>query len=382
MLSLISGNIQLPVGGLTRLGDAINITASPWTTAGFALTLGAAGAIAVPSVAPVADHPDLQTHAVRLVSGDVPWDQVLQTALANSTDIYDHLSPAAFADIQQFAANVPAYLEGSRNFDTDLGLAYTAATNPFVPMDPEPYIYTSVDPTQSEIGISLLGTNLFDIPLPGKDGLIEILTNGLSFDIGICPLCVPVSIPVLPLLVGDDEAAQISPYLEFSGSPLSGILWGSVGTTLSPLLQLHDDISVITTDLSGATPDYTAALNELADMPANVTNAFLNGYGDTNLGTLLTDLGSSAPSGVDVGAIEIDLGGLLSPAGSLINGIGISDTFGDCSIGCATLDVPSTAVGPIASLFEQDQAIAEAIGWDGVGQPLAHLFSDLTTLFN
>jgi hypothetical protein len=33
-------------------------------------------------------------------------------------------------------------------------------------------------------------------------------------------------------------------------------------------------------------------------------------------------------------------------------------------------------------LFLQDQAIAEAIGWDGVGQPLAHMFSDLTSLFN
>jgi hypothetical protein len=40
------------------------------------------------------------------------------------------------------------------------------------------------------------------------------------------------------------------------------------------------------------------------------------------------------------------------------------------------------ALGPIASLFLQDQAIAESIGRDGVGQPLAHLFSELTTLFN
>jgi hypothetical protein len=360
----------------------MDITASPWTTAGFAVTLVAAGAIAAPAIAPLADHPDVQTHAVRLASGDVSWDQVLQTALANSTDISDHFSPAPFPDLQQFAANLPAYLDGSRNFDTDLTSAYNAAITPFDPANPEPYIYTSVDPTQSEIGISALGLHLFDIPLPGKDGLIDDLTNGLNFTIGLCPLCTHVDIPLLPLLVGDDEAAQITPYLEFSGSPLSGILWGSFGTTLSPLLQLQNDFTTITTDLSGATPDYTAAFNELADMPANVTNAFLNGYGDINLDTLLTDLGGSAPSGVDVGAIQLDLGGLLSPAGSLINGIGISDTFGDCSIACATLDVPSSAVGPIASLFLQDQAIAEAIGWDGVGQPLAHLFSDLTALFN
>ena len=358
------------------------ITARPWSTAAFAAAVVAAGAIAAPAVTPVAAPPELQTRAVQLVSGDISWDQVLQTALANGTDIYDHLAPATFADIQQFAANVPSYLDGSRNFDTDLGLAYNAATSPFVPTDPEPYIYPSVDPTQSQISIDTFLGHLFDIPLPGKDGLIDVLTNGLDFNIGICPICTDVNIPVLSLLVGDDDAAQITPYFEFSGSPLSGILWGSVGTTVSPLLQLHDDVTAITTALGGATPDYTTALNDLADMPANVTNAFLNGYGDINLDTLLTEFGISAPSGVDVSAIQLDLGGLLSPGGSLINGIGITDSLGDCSIACATLDVPSSAVGPIASLFEQDQAIAEAIGWDGVGQPLAHLFTELTTLFN
>ena len=362
----------------------MDISARPWITAGFGVTLVAAGALIAPAVAPVAAIPAVQTHDVQLVSGDVSWDQVLQTALANSTDIYDHLSPAAFADIQQFAANVPQYLDGSRNFETDLGLAYTAATNPFVPVDPEPYIYTSVDPTPSSISIDTFLGHLFDIPLPGKDGLIDILTNGLSFEVGLCPgiLCTDVTIPVLPLLVGDDEAAQITPYLEFSGSPLSGILWGSFGTTVGPLLQINDDITAISAALGGATPDYTTAFNDLLDMPANVTNAFLNGYGEINLDTFLTDFGISAPSGVDVTAIQLDLGGLLSPAGSLINGIGITDSLGDCSIGCATLDVPNSLVGPIASLFLQDQAIAEAIGWDGVGQPLAALFSDLSGMFN
>jgi hypothetical protein len=319
----------------------MHITASPWIAAGFAASVAGAGAIAAPVIAPATSLPAVESHAVRLVSGDVTWDEVLHSALTNSTAIYDHLSPAAFADVQQFAANVPAYFDGTRNFATDLGLAYTAATNPFIPTDPEPYIYPSVDPASSNI-----------------------------------------SIDVLSLLVGDDEAAQIAPYLEFSGSPLSGILWGSFGTTVSPLLQLHDDFASIASALSGSTHDYAVALKDVVDIPANVTNAFLNGYGDISLDTLTTDFGISAPSGVDVTAIELDFGGLLSPGGSLIDGIGITGTLGSCSIVCATLDVPSSAVGPIASLFEQDQAIAEAIGWDGVGQPLAHLFTDLTTLFN
>lgn len=359
----------------------MNSTARHRTTAAFAFTLVAASAVVAPRVVPMADLP-VQSRAVQLSAGDVPWDQVLQTALANATDIYDHFSPAAFADLQQFAANIPAYFEGTRSFDTDLGLAYTAATTPFVPTDPEPYIYTSVDPTPSTISIDTLLGHLFDIPLPGKDGLIDILTNGLDFNIGICPLCTNVNIDILPLLVGEDQAAEIQPYLEFSGSPLSGILWGSFGTTVGPLLQINEDITAITAALSGGTPDYPTAFNELLNMPANVTNAFLNGYGEINLETLLTQFGIAAPADLDASAINLDLGGLLSPAGSLIDGIGIVDTFGNCSIACATLDVPSTLVGPIASLFMQDQAIAEAVGWDGVGQPLAQLFGELAGMFN
>ena len=267
----------------------MDIAARPWATAGFAVAALAASVVAAPTVSPTAHLPAAQTRAVQLVSGDVSWDQVLQTAFANGADIYDHLSPAAFADIQQFAANVPAYLDGSRNFETDLGLAYNAATSPFVPTDPEPYIYSSLDPTQSEIGISAVGIQLADIPLPGKDDLLDILAHGLNVNLAITT----VNIPVLPLLVGADQAAQVEAYLPFSGSPLSGILWGSFGTTLSPILQLNDDIAAITAALGGASPDYTTAFNDLADLPANVTNAFLNGYGDINLDSLLTDFGVS-----------------------------------------------------------------------------------------
>jgi hypothetical protein len=45
------------------------------------------------------------------------------------------------------------------------------------------------------------------------------------------------------------------------------------------------------------------------------------------------------------------------------------------------LDVPTTAVGPLASLFEMDQAVAESIGWDGGGSPVATLFTELTGSF-
>lgn len=146
-------------------------------------------------------------------SDDIPWDLVLQTASANATDIYDHLFPATFADIQQFLANAPEYLGGTRNFGADLTTAFDAATNPFLPVDPEPYIYP----------------------------LLDILSNGLKINLGITT----VNIDVLSALPGNAEAAQIAQHLPFSGSPLTGIVWGSFGTTVGPLLQINDDLTVI-----------------------------------------------------------------------------------------------------------------------------------------
>jgi hypothetical protein len=350
----------------------MDITASPWTTAGFAVTLVAASTIAVTPVA--AASAEAQARAVALTSFDPNnWLDVLQQASTNATDIYNHFAPAPFPDLQQFAANLPAYFDGTRSLSADLTAAGNAAVVPFEPANPEPYIYPSLDPTPSNIDISALGIHLFDIPLAGKAGLLDLLTNGLQFTIGICPFCTHVDIDVLALLIGQTAANQVEPYLSFSGSPLSGVLWGAIGTTLGPAVQFDNDITAIGDALSGPTPDYMTALQELLNMPANVTNAFLNGYGNIDLSTLLNDFGAQLPAS-DANLV-LDLGGLLSPGGSLLNGLGFTETLGDCSIACASLDVPTSAVGPIASMIGLDQAIAEAIGWDGVGNPLAALFN-------
>ncbi len=147
--------------------------------------------------------------------------------------------------------------------------------------------------------------------------------------------------------------------------------WSALSsTTTSPLSRA----------LSGATPDYTTAFNDLPTYPPTSPTPSSTATA-TSIWTRCSRT-SAPPRRPPTPRSSVDLGGLLSPAGSLINGIGFTDSLGDCSIACATLDVPATAVGPIASLFLQDQAIAESIGWDGVGQPLAHLFTELTTLFN
>jgi hypothetical protein len=82
-----------------------------------------------------------------------------------------------------------------------------------------------------------------------------------------------VNIPVLPLLVGDTLASEVEPSLDFSGSPLSGILWGGLGTTLSPFLQFNDDVTGISEALSGVDPDYTTAFDDLLTNPSSTATA-------------------------------------------------------------------------------------------------------------
>ena len=357
----------------------MQLVTRPWIIAGVALV----GVGAISPTPTAAASPDVQPRAVQLTSFDPNnWTDVLQLAAANATDISDHWSPAPAPALQQFLVNQVGYLEEvlkdpskisdiPTQIQDNLTAAQNAAIDPFTPANPEPYIYPSLDTSPSTISIDTFLGHLFDIDLPGKADLLNILTNGLSFTLGICPLCTTIDIPILQLLLGDSLASQVEPYLNFLGSPLSGVLWGDIGTTLGPVLQINDDITGIVDALSGSNPDYTTAFDDLLNMPANVTNAFLNGYGDINFDALLTEFGITDPlSGFN---LDVDLGGLLSPAGSLINALGFTNTLGDCSIACATLEVPTTAVGPLASMVELSQAIAEAIGWSGVGNPLEAL---------
>jgi hypothetical protein len=365
----------------------MELATRPFITAGVVLT--SASLIAATPVH--ARLPDLRVPAIQLTAGFDPiaeWEQVLQQALANATDIWDHWSPAPFPALQQVLVNQVGYLEEvlknpstiadiPTQIEDNFNAAVNAAITPFTPVDPEPYIYPSLDPTPIVLAIRAGLVNL-PITLAGKAGLLDVLENGFTFSL---PPFGSISTPaLLPLLLGDQLASQVVPYLDFAGSPLSGVLWGGIGTLLSPALQFSADVTAISDALDSSTPDFTTAFEDLVNAPANITGAFLNGFGDIPLSTLLADLGITGvtlPPGLSA---DIDLGGLLSPGGSLLNGIGFSDSFTVATLPIlgnvtASIDVPGTAVGPIASMIGLDQAIAEAIGWSGVGNPLEALLN-------
>lgn len=371
----------------------MRLTHSPSaTTAGIGLT--AASLLLTVPVAPFPVTSDLANRAIKLAAAfdDLSWSQVIDNAsTAWTTNISGPFSGAPFPAIEQVAFNLAGYLGdlykdiAAGNFTAlpatsaaietaiqdNLASALNAPMVPFDPTGSASYLLPSLSttPVTVDVGGSIAGIGATGhITIGDHADLLNDLTNGL--DINIFGIDFG-RIDILSLLLGSSTASEVLPYLDFLGSPLSGVLWGMIGADLSPMAQLLDDGVHIFNALASSTPDYATALADLEAIPANVTNASLVGYG--NLGNLLADFGISS------GGFQVDLGGLLSPGGSLFNALGfsVSDDLGDCSIACVTVGLTdnATTVGPIASLLEMGQAIAQSIGWDDVGNQLADLAS-------
>jgi hypothetical protein len=374
----------------------MQLATHPWITA--AVALAGTSVIAVTPVA--VPLPDVQIRAVQLTSGfdDITWDQVFSNASTGFTDnILNPFTGAPFPALQQVVFDQAGYLADiwkdistgdfsnlGTTFSTigtditdHLTAALSAPIEPFNPTGSESYLLPSLDSTPVTVGFSVQAGSAaplsVSLDLGGHDALLNDLIHGipvnlLGINFG--------NIPILPDLLGSTTASEVLPYLEFVASPLSGVLWGGIGTGLSPLAQLLDDSVHVFDALDSSTPDYTTAFDDLLNMPANVTNAFLEGYGNAN--NLLADFGLSLP-GVTP---ELDLGGLLSPAGSIFNAVGfdlgvssMTDILGVTWSASAGINDPATAVGPVASLLELGQAIAQSIGWDDVGNQLSGLAS-------
>jgi len=154
--------------------------------------------------------------------------------------------------------------------------------------------------------------------------------------------------------------------LGFTTSFATGALLGLVGPFVAPVLAFSESMhAVVTNFLNG---DFGDALTELINVPANLVDAFLNGGPALDLGPLLTTLGIlpiSPTTGVSVTDLEIVMGGLLSKGGSLFNSMGIGITIGPSEI-----PVPGAPVGAIGSLIGLGGAFAQALGWNGTGNPL------------
>ncbi|MEZ0364078.1 outer membrane porin GjpA [Mycobacterium sp. pUA109] len=321
----------------------------PWITAGVALA-GASLIAVTPVTAP--PRPDVALPDIEFTAGldpITPWVDVIQQASTNVSDLVTAWSSDPFPIIRQIATNQIGYLEDI--FRGDFGAAFSQIahnlqagfTAPFVP---DANLLSTVEATWSST-------------LPGLAGQLAIRS-------GQAAAALLLGGPVNHLNVFDfaygatADDALLHALLGFTASPLSGVLIGAVGPVLSPVLALGDSIQAIVGDLSGPETDPLAALNELINIPAHLTGAFLNGGESLDLTPLLSlvELPPAVEALVDINNVDLQLGGLLSPAGSLFNALGF-----DVSVlgGTVGIDLPGYGVGPIGSLIALTQAIADAI---------------------
>ncbi|HET9874521.1 MAG TPA: hypothetical protein VFQ37_02000 [Mycobacterium sp.] len=304
----------------------MELATRPWIT--FAVSLVGAGTIATtPAVGP----PEFQHMNTWLAVADsdavTSWLDVFQATVAGAKDISDHFWYAFFPSLQQEIVNrvgllgdlvknpFEAFAIGGRFLDL-LGAATAAHFTHFIPpAEAVDHLYSSLSSDHQDY--------------------FEALQQ---------------------LIGGSDQ-----PLLEFLASPVSGILWGVVGPILGPLLQYGDDFSAVVRALGDL--DFMAAFQGVMNMLPNGLDAYFNGYGPVEVSLPLSSL---AP-GADGTITSVNLGGLFSPGGSFFNALGLAD-------GDTTSPATGEAVGLLGSLVEIQQAIAVAIGWDGIGNPIDALF--------
>lgn len=340
----------------------------PWIAAGAALTM--AGAVTVAPVVipalPQAHLADVQLTADFDPVG--PWMQVLEHSAENAGGLFDAWSAAPFPVLQQLAVNQVDHLQEllAGNVDVVLndivGNLQGAVTAPFTFTD----------------GLGLLnGTD--DIALSGT-GVVGALTK--AFEALRHLLGIELSHQTLfEFLMG---ATGGNPLVEFTASPLSGLLLGAAGPVISPALALGSDVGAIIDGLTGSDPDVLGAFGDVVNIPAHMTDAFLNGGEMLNAGPLIMQLPGMAgflDKFVTVNELGLEMGGLFSPNGSLFNAFGFNASTPDIKIlfdwinlGHINVDFPGHAVGPLGALIGLPQAIAAGMGWDPTGDmPLAGL---------
>ncbi|BBX09695.1 outer membrane porin GjpA [Mycolicibacterium aichiense] len=290
-----------------------------------------AGAIAISPVGPVGPAA-LDIHAAPAIqlAASTDWADIFTRAGQNAQALFDTWRQAPAPVLQQIVANQISYLKELPDFaavanqiQTHLRAALAAPTAPDL---------STLDPTHGTF-YQLLPAVL---QLPGVPEALNLIIS-----------------PTGRQLLG------------FSTTALSGLILGMAGPVLGPLIVLSSSVDAIRAELTSPTPDVAAALSTLTNIPAAMTDAFLNGGQHVDLTALAKTfgpvIGVSFPAGVQVG---VALGGLLSPGGSIFNALDFA--YDNNLLGVLHIHVPlatGTGVGPIGAFMDFTRAIAKAIGW-------------------
>lgn len=324
----------------------MHITARGYLASGVAAF--GAGAIALSPIQPLPDHVALapqravSTLAVELASAIdpiTPWVNTFIAAGNNIEALADLAMQQPLPIISAIAQNQLTYFQEL----PDIGLIASQILN-----NVQTFFTAPSAPD---------GNNISDAVVATTTGFLQL------------PLDQRTVYSLLPVVLGKDLYEQLQPVIDFSTSPVSGELIGLLGPVISPLIQLNDSFAAIGNYIQSG--DITGALNELINIPANMTNAALNGGKYLDLTGVVRALGLALPS--EVTSIGLNMGGLLNvvpldeqanPESPYSGGVAFDALAADVSVNLGAkvnLNDPGWPVGTIGSMIGISQAIGNAL---------------------
>jgi hypothetical protein len=257
----------------------------------------------IPNQVALAPHRAVSTLAVELASTIdpiTPWVDTFTTAGANIGTLVEFYMQKPFPLLQAVVANLGTYAAELENGQGDLipeQIWGNVQTFFQAPWDPGTQLPLAAPPAVPD-----------PVPLPVGEYASDTGSNS--------PKALAQSLLVFefipeaeldPACYNDGNCAyvQAAPILNFLNTHYSGQLVGLLGPLLAPLAVLTRSFTAVGEFFEAG--DVIGAINELINIPANVTNGVLNGAGFLDLTAIVTSI---LPLPVEY--IGINLGGLLT----------------------------------------------------------------------
>lgn len=315
------------------------LASRPLILAGAALV--GAGLIAPTPVTPALPH--VAPPAVQLTADSdffTLWADVLDRAFTNVTNLGTELVTPPLPILQQVVVNQANFLQDFLNNPSDIWNIFGQMWGNLVAGVSAPFVQPDLDNLDTLQSVAYLA-------LSGLMGTI---------------------------LPDNPELGQW--VLDFSTTSLGGWIIGEVGTFVSPWLELYNSLGDMFDSIRA--DDWAGAWNDLINIPAHMTDGWLNGYGPIDLTELAQDL--DVP-GLVIRSLSFDLPGLLNSAGTLFGSVSADVCAGIIAVGrCVGIPISmdGSPSGPLGSLISLSHTIAEALGWDGTGNPIDALLTGST----
>jgi hypothetical protein len=258
----------------------------------------------IPNQIALAPERVISTLAVELAASTIdpitPWVQTFETAAANIETLVQFYLQKPFPLLQAVVANLGTYAAELENGQGDLipeQIWGNIQTFFQAPWDPGTQLPLAAPPAVPD-----------PVPLPVGEYASDTGSNS--------PKALAQSLLVFeflpeaetdPACYNDGNCAyvQAAPILNFLNTHYSGQLVGLLGPLLAPLAVLTRSFTAVGEFFEAG--DVIGAINELINIPANVTNGVLNGAGFLDLTAIVTSI---LPLPVEY--IGINLGGLLT----------------------------------------------------------------------